>query len=297
MKKTLITTAVIVASTTSAFAYGREVAYAAQYVHNMTKDGSASRLTGGAGACAAEVKEAREANQPLVAEIFQEFGGTKTADGSYQITYDQADAICRDAGMYSDVVFKDIDLFKDIAGKIHALVDNDWSMDAKDSMPTDYLAKLEPPCSAAVAALAAAKVPASARFHLDHVGIETVGDLQAKLCDRAKDLGLNYWKHREEAEKKALEPYLKAGIKGDRLDLMLEYGGSLFLPGKRAPNGLKPYATAPVMFTWSTSDPDDAGYVVHTVRKYVFKGNTLVRTSEKNYRMKSGAEPGGSAFK
>jgi hypothetical protein len=51
------------------------------------------------------------------------------------------------------------------------------------------------------------------------------------------------------------------------------------------------------MFTWSTSDPDDNDYVIHTVRKYLFKGNNLVRTSEKTFRKRRGEELGAAAFK
>jgi len=298
MKK-LIGTVVLLASTSTAFASGEQVEWAAEYVKAM-KTASPGRYRRDVTECAQSVKEARDAKAPIAAKpIYKDFGGAPVDDHgyAYQITYEQADAICRDAAFLSDVVYKDMGIFVDLDSKIDTLVRFDWNMGAKDSMPTDYLTQLVPACEKAVADLEAAKVPATTPFVLDHTGVATVGDLKKKLCDRAKDLGANYWKHREDDAVKAKAPYLKAGIKGDKLDLMLEYSGSLFLAGKRAPTGLKPYAAASTMFSWSTSDPDDNDYVVHTVRKYMFKGNTLVKTSEKTYRTRRGENLGASAFK
>lgn len=67
--------------------------------------------------------------------------------------------------------------------------------------------------------------------------------------------------------------------------------------GGSAPDDLRKYAKASTMFLWLSSDPDAAGYVTHTVRKFQFKGNTLVKTSDKTYRKKRGEQLGSSAFR
>jgi hypothetical protein len=296
MKK-LIAAVILVTSASTAFAgVTTYVDEAAKYLVEV-KSGKKVYRSDWIAQCAEPVSRARAANDPIPPHIiYKNFGGKPVGD-KYAITYDQADAICREASYYRDVVFKDLDLFKDLDSKINMLVTTDWSMENKDTMSTDYLTKLGESCEQAVAVMTAAKIPASAPFKLDYTGVNTIGELQTKLCDRAKDVGQNYWKRRVEAEAKSKEPYVKAGIKGDKLDLMLEYDGSIFLTGKRAPDGLKPYAAASTMFTWSTSDPDDNDYVIHTVRKYLFKGNNLVRTSEKTFRKRRGEELGAAAFK
>ena len=50
---------------------------------------------------------------------------------------------------------------------------------------------------------------------------------------------------------------------------------------------------AAVLFQWlEGDDPGDARYVIHTIRKYRFKGNALAGTSEQQVRRLRGKDVG-----
>jgi hypothetical protein len=148
-------------------------------------------------------------------------------------------------------------------------------------------------CTKAADELLAAGVPPDLSFHPDRKLTMTVGEIKPKICDALTKAAGQFTKDMADVKKKAAERYTKVGIAGDKLDLMLKYEGSLFLAGGDAPDDMKRYAAASALFVWTTSDPDAADYVVHTVRKYSFSGNKLNGTSEKTYRKKRGEKLGG----
>lgn len=96
----------------------------------------------------------------------------------------------------------------------------------------------------------------------------------------------------------AAAPYKAAGIGGDKLALIVKYDGVEWrLVGGKATDDPATLAKASVLFQWlEADDPDDARYVVHTIRRYKFKANALVDQSEKQYRRKAGA-PVGNVWK
>jgi len=120
------------------------------------------------------------------------------------------------------------------------------------------------------------------------VAINTPGGAAVRLdtfaatyCQPMLDWG-NEWKDSLPAYKQAqyealIAPYVKVGIKGDRLELFLEKVGSFLLPGctEFADESPKKLAKAKALFFWLT---DDWGYI--TVRKYKFKGNTYKITEQ-----------------
>lgn len=125
----------------------------------------------------------------------------------------------------------------------------------------------------------------------------TLDEFDAKVCDElAKqqpkwlaDARAAYKTRRE----KALAPYIAAGIGGKKLDLMIEYDGVYWrLPGGAKSDDPKKLAAAKVLFHWLEAKDPDPRYVVHTIRKYQFKGNDLVKVSEKKYRRLTGASVG-----
>jgi hypothetical protein len=96
----------------------------------------------------------------------------------------------------------------------------------------------------------------------------------------------------------AAAPYRAAGIAGDKLALIVKYDGVEWrLVGGKVTDDPATLAKASVLFQWlEADDPDDARYVVHTIRRYKFKGDALVNQSEKQYRRKAGA-PVGNVWK
>jgi hypothetical protein len=297
--KKLIVTAILCASTSAAFAMGEEVGATAEWLLKVRKGEAGRYPYTDVARCQASIDEARARNAEIASRpVYKEFGGVHERAVYYTITYEQGEAICREASYYQDVVLKDGTFFSQLYGHIHAFEarGTDVAVDSDD--PKRLAAKAEP-CNKAVAALVAANVPASTRMWLS-IGPEdvlTVGELKTKLCDVAKDLGENYAKRKLEDDAKTRAPYLKVGIKGDKLELLLEYGDGVYLAGQNAPDDLRKYAKASTMFTWTTSDPDAADFVVHTIRKYVFKGNTLVKTIDKTYRKRRGEKLGGGPFR
>jgi hypothetical protein len=102
--------------------------------------------------------------------------------------------------------------------------------------------------------------------------------------------------HRARREK-AMAPYAAAGIGGKKLDLMIDYEGVYWrLAGGEKTDNPKKLAAASVLFHW-LEGPARLGIVSHTVRRYQFKGNDLVKTTEKTYTTVQGATLPSSAFK
>jgi hypothetical protein len=147
----------------------------------------------------------------------------------------------------------------------------------------------------ATADLAAAKVTPTLELTISGMARNvtvTVGELKAKVCDPVGPAAQKYNISVAEKNKASEERFTKYGVKGDKLALLKEEWGFLYLTGGDAPDDVKKYATASVFFKWTTSDADAAGFVTHTVRKHVFNGNTLVKTSEKSYRKRKGEKLG-----
>lgn len=306
MKK-LIASIVLLASTTPAFAFG-ETGYAQSIVSDlarwvrMLKRGDYTRYTGSeqrlqktqngtSTECLDAVAGARkEGATTLWHEVFEHFGGKLDDNHHWTITLDQAAEICKEATFYADVVLKDLDTF----GQASVAFDKLMQFGITEGA-IDYQRKAVERCGPAVDELLAAAVPPTFPYPVGEA--KTVAELKAKVCEHGKQTLKRVVDTVVANAAKARAPFMKAGIEGDKLALMLQYDGSVFLPGGAASDNLRRYAAASSLFVWLTSDPDGDDYVVHTVRKYQFKGNKLVRDSEKTYRKKRGANLGAAAFK
>ena len=301
MTKTFITTALFITISTPAFAKSdmapNSVDDAAHWLRGARAGENGTlqyhgldKNANGVTKCMADLESYRkDGDTEVYSAEFENYGAKRDSEYHWVLTIDQAEDICREGERDLYVLFKDYDVIARGHIDYDRLVQFDFGVEGVQQM-IDVAKK----CPAAVDAILAAKFDPSTPFHV--ASAKTVGELKA-MCAAGIKAGEQYIAYVDQQGKKAAEPYLKAGIKDDKLDLMLKYDGSVFLTGGAAPDNLKKYAAASALFVWLTSDPDDAGYVVHTVDKYVFKGNRLVRTSEKTFRLKSGAKLGGGAFK
>jgi hypothetical protein len=282
MKK-LIATILITASSGAAVADSNDI-YNLQQLIFGCKRGEVEHtklewINAGVEKCTAALDEARKAGKPKVE--------------SYSLA--EAEAVCRD-GRFYQVVLKDKDLFSQLADSFmfikHKKADGDQ----------DYLKSFEADtnkCDKAVEALLAANVPTTTPFQVGRGQhqTKTVADLKPKVCDAARAEAKRALDELIEETAKDREPFLKVGIKDDKLEFIVKNDGEIYLPGKRQPSSPKDYAKASTMFLWTVRDPDIFNYVVNTVYKYVFKGNKLVKESYRTYRLQDGREPPAAAFK
>jgi hypothetical protein len=86
-------------------------------------------------------------------------------------------------------------------------------------------------------------------------------------------------------------PYIAAGIGGQKLDLIVSYGGIYWrLEGGERTDDPRKLAEASVLFHWlSAKDSDDPRFEINTIRRYRFNGNALAEVTEKRYRRREGA--------
>ncbi|HEY5952054.1 MAG TPA: hypothetical protein VIV40_41440 [Kofleriaceae bacterium] len=279
---------ILLASATSAHA---DVSSAASWLLSVKGGQMMSNPAPDLGTCHESIEAARKAGKTRLDDsAYRKLGLSK--DGT--ITLEQAEGICRDAVFYRDVVRKDLAVFE-------YFNDMTWAMMHATTNDT-YFKQVEEhadACAKAVDALLALKLDPSTPFKVGAVGhmAETIGDIKPVICDAARAQAKASAKELDDRINEAYEPFIKAGFKGDKLELMVAKDGYLWLAGKRSPDSMKPWLKASVMFSSAASQPDGAGYVTHTVHKYVFKGNTLVNTIDKTYRLRQGAELPASAFK
>lgn len=130
----------------------------------------------------------------------------------------------------------------------------------------------------------------------------TLADFDTKVCDVLATVMPPFLADARAAlaanSEKTAAPYTAVGIAGAKLALLVKYDGVEWrLVGGKVTDDPAILAKASVLFQWlEADDPDDARYVIHTIRKYRFKGNALVTSSEKQYRRKAGA-PIGNVWK
>jgi hypothetical protein len=236
-------------------------------------------------ACSADIAAARKAGVTKLADSeYQHIGGTP-AGGSYEITLDRADKLCAEFGPY-EAVGKRVAVFGDAKQMTFIL---------KNESSAEYAAaglKQADKCRAAVDEIVAAKVPATFAVKFGANDVVTVGELKAKVCDALTTAASKYAKKLDDAEKARTEKFTKFGIAGDRLELFKRSWGFLFLAGGASSDDIKKYAAATLIFEWTSSDPDGANMVTHTVRRYQFSGNKLAGTTEKTYRKPKGESLG-----
>jgi hypothetical protein len=267
---------------------GRYVTARQELIDNIAAFGHSGRSLPDSADCVAAVDRARKTGaKQLTNDAFKPIG---TAVGNtYAITIDRAAQVCSDYAPYET-----------IAKQGNAL-ESAWSELTTLKPETGYSAAgLQvfidgKKCRAAADALAGAKLPASLPFHIpgNGIGIDvTVGNVKQKVCEHISQVARDILGAAAAADKKDTERFTKYGVAGDRLDLLKKNWGFLFLPGGKSSNDVKTYASAAIIFEWTTSDPDDAGIVTHTVRRYQFKGNKLVNTTEKTYSKRKGDKLG-----
>jgi hypothetical protein len=98
---------------------------------------------------------------------------------------------------------------------------------------------------------------------------------------------------------KLAAPYIAAGIAGEKLDLVVTYGGVYWrLEGGERTDDARKIARAPVLFQWlEMKDPEDQRFDIHTIRRYEFGGNKLLGVTEKRYRVLGGNQLNLAVFK
>jgi hypothetical protein len=243
--------------------------------------------------CIAAVAAARKAGaKELTHSYFDKLGGTPDKDGKYTIPLDRADKLCADYAQYYAIGSRS-DVFE------HAVfVMGNLNPDTAPSLEyaqgvVGEVAK----CNKAVDAIVAAGVPPAMAFTLRDKSY-TVADLKPKFCDALAKAAAKYTKMVEDAAKAERARYAKAGISGDKLDLMLKWGpDGLILAGGKSSSDLKVFAAATLIFSYRTSDPDAQNNVIHTVDRYEYKGNKLVKMTSKEYRKPAGAAVTPNMFK
>jgi hypothetical protein len=135
------------------------------------------------------------------------------------------------------------------------------------------------------------------------VGALTLDEYETKVCGELAAIMPGFVKDARaalaKAQQEAAAPLVAAGIAGDKLALLAKYQGLYWrLKGGDRTDDPKKLAAASVLFQWlEAPDPADPEYVIHTIRKYTFKGNAAAGTSEKTYRKKKGVDLPAKAFK
>lgn len=172
-----------------------------------------------------------------------------------------------------------------------------------DSVLTAYLideyAKFGDPASCKAAAKTASELDGSLKIKSFALhGDVAIADFDARICEALAST-LPQWLADSRAalvkgNATARAKYSAAGIAGDKLDLIAKYDGVYWrLVGGDRTDDPKKLAKARVLFQWlEAEDKDDTRFVIHTIRRYQFKGNTLAGTTEKQYRRAKGARIG-----
>lgn len=291
MQKTLIASILLITATASATPEW-EISRVAESLTRL-KNGDMQNDIGKerVAACMQAVEELRKAGKTRVGpySAFDAVGGKDR-----YLSLAQAESLCREAAFYQDVVAKDIELFKEFNEMMFAMLHG-----TNDMTYYKHVQDLADKCDKAVDALLAAKVDPSTPFVVgtSKHKANTVGEIKPNVCAAARSESLRIEKERTDKTEGERAPFLAVGIKDDKLEFVVKNDGEIFLVGKKEPRGPKDYAKASTMFLWTTKEPDIFNYVVHTVYKHVFKGNKLVKTSERTYRLKEGQNPGAAAFK
>jgi len=162
----------------------------------------------------------------------------------------------------------------------------------------EYAAAGDATACKAAAAAAVALDPKLVIRGAGSVGTVVVGDAAAKICEPLAQLVPTFVADARaalaERMKRVLAPYVAAGIGGDKLALIAKYEGVAWrLRGGARTDDPKRLAQADVLFQWlEAPDRDDPRYVIHTIRAYRFRGNTLAGTSEKQVRRRVGDDVG-----
>ncbi len=145
-------------------------------------------------------------------------------------------------------------------------------------------------CIAAIDKLVASGTPDSDKVTLDDGSTVTLAEGK-KLCQRQQDWGNAFEARIGEvrAAKRAeiAAKYEALGVKGDRLELFIEYDG-VYFRGKKCEiiDDIKKLAKAKYVYQWL----ENSDYT-HTIRKYTFKGNKY-KVSEKTYTTEAKAYKG-----
>ena len=165
--------------------------------------------------------------------------------------------------------------------------------------PDDRSAGYVTACRAGIAAAKQAGIDADYVVELDGKQMPFAA-AEKDVCD-ALVTSINTAIRRNAAAATAVrDKYAKHGAKGEKLELLIRYDGLYwFLPGFKRTDDPAVLAKAKVLFQRLEGD-DPAGddrYVIHTVRKFVFKGAKLKSRTERQFRDVRGSWPPAKAFK
>ncbi len=120
----------------------------------------------------------------------------------------------------------------------------------------------------------------------------TLGEGKQQVCEPLLGWGKGYAQASNKAkaanEAALRDKYGKHGIKGDRLKLFMEYD-DVYWRGKGCEkvDDVAALAKMPVLFQWL----EDSGGT-HTIRRYQFKGDKLVKTTNKTFKTEAAAYRG-----
>ena len=243
--------------------------------------------------CTEVVAKARKLGLKSLRGNFKSIGGKSIPDQmTYEVTLDQADKGCKEYGYYY-AIGKYADTWTKIVRDLDTL--NVDTAPSPDFVKADL--ELAGKCAKMADEILAAGVPANLSWKLVGAGPFTVADIKPKFCEALTKAANKFTKDMAAAIEKEKAKYTKYGINGDKLEFMMAYPGRVFLPGRKGPDDMKPYAAASTMFIELSGEPDAADMVTFTVRRYQFSGNKLLKTTEKTYRVHDGEHPDVSAFR
>lgn len=228
----------------------------------------------------------------LRADGYQHVRGAKQHDGSWQITFGQANNVC-DAAAYWLKIAQLQGTLSEAHRSVEWLATIDMASNHEDN--AEELAKIGKRCSEAIERALADGVPAS--LSLEVWGMPsrrtlTIGAAKTELCAKvskaSETFAQNVVKEREARIAAIAAPYQAAGITGERLDYMIAHHGyAKYGVGGAEVTDVKKLAKAKVLFEVLS------GQGVVTVRRREFKGDKLVGTTTKDYDVR----PGASAFR
>ena len=249
--------------------------------------------------CTGAIAKARAAGVPGTQELASPMfvihpkHGVRAYGGMETIMLDQASWICDRYRAYVAYA-RALPVFgkMDVALTRYAAADGVMESQEGSTAPRELGAA----CAKAWDAAKAAGVPDDLVVRVG--AATTFREIRAKVCEAlpakfARSVAANV-----EARRVIRQRYTSAGLAGDKLELAIRYHGTYWrLSGGARTDDPTRIARASVLFAWfERSAPNDPRYVIHTIRKYRFKGNALIGTTERQYLRRAGMRLSESVF-
>ncbi len=242
-------------------------------------------------------KEGMAGTTALKSGGFEVVPGARPVEGPYRtlyiITLDDAETKLCAAYRHSALISKSHEVFFRSASVRDTYARHNLSAGSQGSYVNETVAE----CQKTWQALSAQGVPADTPVPLGNERL-TFAELKTKICDASAGNAVRSAQTAADTAAAVRKKYQAAGASGKRLDLLAEYDGLNWrLPGGGTTSDPHTLATAPVLYQWlEGADPNDSRYVIHTIRRYQFSGNSAAGVSEKIFRTVRGASPGTAVF-